>query len=283
MKRQGWRVFAAACLAWAGISACAAGDVNDAEASMLVTGTVTIKADGSVERYALDHADKLPPEVDAVVRRNLPGWKFTLAAPADAPVEEAMSLRIVARAVDKDHATVRVAGASFGKRDANDLQALDRTNPTYPRKAIEKRVDAAVYVLVKVDRAGKTVDAVAEQVNLLTYAAPMDREGFRKLFAHSAIAAARGWTWRVPSKGEHANDPYWLVRVPVKYKIFDGLRRGAMDPPYGQWEAYLPGPRHAAPWADVDAKLAGTADAMADDQVQPLFGGVRLLTPLGEG
>lgn len=282
MKRQGWRIFAAACVAWAGISACVASEINDAEASMLVTGTVTIRADGSVERYALDHADKLPPEVDAVVQRNVPGWKFTLAAPGDAPVEETMSLRIVARVVDKDHATVRVAGASFGKRDASDLQPIERSAPIYPRKAIEKRMAAAVYLLVKVDRSGKAADAVAEQVNLLTYTAPMDRERFRKLFADSAIAATRAWTWRVPSKGEHANDPYWLVRVPVTYRIFQGAR-GPMDPPYGQWEAYLPGPRQPAPWADVDVKLAGTADAVADDQVQPLTDGVRLLTPLGEG
>ncbi|WP_458788823.1 energy transducer TonB [Dyella jiangningensis] len=284
--KQGMRAFVAACIVSASCHVYAADTVGQAEASMLVTGTMTIRADGSVDSYALDHAEKLPPEVGEVVQRSLPTWKFTLAKPGEAPLKESMSLRIVARAIDKDRATVRIAGASFGKNAGapeEDLQPLNRTNPVYPRKAIDQRVSAAVYLMVKVDRDGKVADAIAEQVNLLTYADPSERERLRKLFASSALATARGWTWQVPSRGEHANDPYWLVRVPIKYKIFQGIRPGSMDPPYGQWEAYLPGERQKAPWASTDAAMPGAADAVADDRVQPLIDEVRLLTPLDEG
>lgn len=286
MKRQGMRALVAACVIGLSSHAYATDGVSDAEASMLITGTVTIKADGSVESYALDRADKLPPEVGTVVQRSLPTWKFTLAKPGDAPVKEAMSLRIVARTVDKDRVTIRIAGASFGKEEdvkGEELQPLNRTNPAYPRQAIDKRISASVYLLVKVDRTGKVADVIAEQVNLMTYSDPSERERLRKAFASSAINTARGWTWQTPSQGDHANDPYWLVRVPIKYKIFQGIRPGPMDPPYGQWEAYLPGEKQSAPWAPTGATLPGAIDAIADDRVQPLIDDVRLLTPLGEG
>lgn len=115
VMRQGMRALAAACIVSASCHAYATDTVGQVEASMLVTGTMTIKADGSMASYALDHAEKLPPEVGSVVRRSLPTWKFTLAKPGEAPLNESMSLRIVARAIDKDHATVRIAGARFGK------------------------------------------------------------------------------------------------------------------------------------------------------------------------
>src|SRR5690606_26005401 len=77
-----------------------------------------------------------------------------------------------------------------------------------------------------------------------------------------------------PTTGEEVDDDHWTVRVPVEFRLYD-------DKPaaYGQWEAYLPGPRTTAAWAQDDV----SPDAIAAGGLQPVGGGLKLLTPLRKG
>jgi hypothetical protein len=76
-------------LAWAVGPAGATNARSSAEASMLVTGTLEINADGTVRGYAIDQPDKLPAPVRDVIQKNVPGWTFKLD-----PAAAAMATRI---------------------------------------------------------------------------------------------------------------------------------------------------------------------------------------------
>lgn len=46
------------------------------DASMIVTGTIVVNPDGTVQGYSLDEQDKLPPSVVGLVSRTVARWKF---------------------------------------------------------------------------------------------------------------------------------------------------------------------------------------------------------------
>ena len=99
---------------------------------------------------------------------------------------------------------------------------------------------------------------------------------FRDRFARAAVGAAEKWTFKPPSRGEAASQPYWVVRVPVDFNV-GGKRR------YGQWEAYVPGPRERVSWSRDEDRPGFSLDTLADGGVHMAGDtrGPKLLTPLG--
>lgn len=152
------------------------------------------------------------------------------------------------------------------------------TPPNYPAAAAHARVQGTVYVVARVDRAGKVVDAVARQVNLRIIAGADQLAAWRQVLADAALRAARQWTFNPPTAGPEASEPYWQVSVPVS---FLGSERGEESEPYGKWLAYVPGPVTDAPWMD-QRLIAESGDAVPDHgifQANPSF---HLLTPLND-
>jgi hypothetical protein len=236
-----------------------------AEASMLVKGTVEIKPDGSVNGYAIDGAEKLAPVVIEVIQKNIPTWKFQLAAASTTVVKETMSLRLVAKAVDDKQVSVSIVGATFGNDQGSDEEHVrykTRKPPQYPRMALDARVSGTVYLLARIGQDGRVQNVSAEQVNLRTLADKTLMERYRANLAGAAIAAAKDWTYDIPTKGEHVHDPYWYVRVPVDFEIhvFGEPVRTATE--YGQWEVYIPGPKQEIPWVQDRALLSDAPDAI---------------------
>jgi hypothetical protein len=134
MRRCFWVAVVAGALA---VTAVHSEDVDKlAEASMLVTGTVELNADGSVHGYALDHQDKIPGPVTDLIQRNVPSWKFQFSAEPTSIVKESMSLRIVAKETDEKHTTLGIAGVQFddmhGQSDEY-AHSLDRVTPIFPQ------------------------------------------------------------------------------------------------------------------------------------------------------
>lgn len=245
------------------------------EASLLVTGSIDIERDGSVGGFTLDHADQLPIGVRELADRSIPGWKFEPVVLQDEAVKARtrMSLRIVARQAEKDRYEITIQNASFNQAKPGQYAERDKLDPPkYPKDAVQSRVAAEVYLVVKIGRDGKVMDVVAEQVNLCTVDSERGMKRWREIFARAAIGAAREWTFFPPTWGDERDAPFWRVRVPVDFAF-------AQDQPrqYGQWQAYVPGPRLAAPWAHDDQ---GGSDALAAGGVYPLGMGPRLLTPL---
>src|SRR5579859_4905405 len=91
----------------------ATGPNDVVEASMLVRGTIDVLPDGSVASYELYKADKVPPAVADLIKRNVAAWKFELNGTRTTTLRESMWLRMVANQTDDRHMTLRLASASF--------------------------------------------------------------------------------------------------------------------------------------------------------------------------
>ena len=280
MRRCFWVALAVGALA---ASAVHAEDVSKiAEASMLVTGTVELNADGSVQGYALDHQEKLPAPVVDLIQRNVPSWKFQFSATQTSMVKESMSLRIVAKETDEKHTTLGIAGVQFddmhGQSDEY-AHSLDRVTPIFPQFSLKNGISGRVYLLVRVGREGKVADIAAEQVNLRKYIPQANMDVYRHDLAKAAIAAVRQWTFSVPTSGRWAQSPYWFIRVPVNFHIAnENLDLNSGDE-YGSWEIYIPGPRQNIPWVTDKRLLAEAADTAPDGTIHQLGASPQLASP----
>lgn len=149
MKYSIWLLLA---LALSGVAGAAETPI---EASMVIAGTITVDPQGDVASYTLHDEDKVPPGVVQIVQRTIKGWQFVpIVQDGKAVTATAgMSVRVVADMVDEGHATIRVAGASFGcdAYQAKDLlpnacqpgtaiayAANGRHPPEYPIRALKE-------------------------------------------------------------------------------------------------------------------------------------------------
>ena len=258
------------------------------ESSLLVTGKIDIEPDGAVSALAIDQQDKLPEGVVRFVRDSVKQWKFEpalrdgKAVPARAP----MTLRIVAKRQQGDSYQVEIRHASFAAYDPKDPRAvtsLKMAPPSYPEAAYRVGASGSAYLVLKVARDGSVADVAVEQVNLRIVGSESEMKKLREIFAQSALAAARKWTFRPPTEGQDVSAPYWGVRVPVNYSLRDQPNEG-MDSSYGHWISYVPGPRVRAPW-DTGKDASGfSPDTLSAGGVYMVDNnGPRLLTPLQQG
>ncbi|GAB3382407.1 energy transducer TonB [Lysobacter fragariae] len=233
-----------------------------AEASMLVTGMIEVDEQGKVSSYALDQQDKLPAGVVDLLGKSVPGWVFAPVLVDGNPVKAKtdMSIRVVVHKREDGNYEVEQRGVSFGttSRDPAEraVAAPALTPPDYPPQAARLGLEGSVYLLLKVGRDGKVEDVIAEQVNLGFVASDNDMVVYRKMFAKPAIAHARTWTFNPPTRGEEKDALFWTVRVPVVFNMGRTVSR------YGQWSAYIPGPRQRASWEEADEGVAFSPDAL---------------------
>ncbi|RYZ73911.1 MAG: hypothetical protein EOP91_03890 [Lysobacteraceae bacterium] len=242
-------------------------------ASMRLTGTLAIDAEGSVTGYAIDQPGRVPPEVLGHLARNVPRWKLVQAPAAGEATSLPFSVRVMAAPREAGLFELSLVGATIrGKRGPGEEVVVrgGLRRPEYPRAVARlAKVTGTVYVVLKVGRRGAVEDLVIEQVNLDFVGEPAQVAQVQAEFAAQAAAAARHWKFKLPVAGALAAEPFLTVRVPVRY-VADMLPR------YGQWEYYLPGPRRVAPWMQEDIAVGA-----GEEGVPELLGaGPRLLTPL---
>ena len=230
------------------------------EDSMVITGTIAVTPQGTVLAYALDHPEKLPSAVSQAVSETLPRWTFqpVLRDGKPAASKARMSLRVVAQPIGGGNYRVAVHSAYFGDPGV-DVKPVRTVRIAYPRPAIRERLAATVYMLVRIDRSGKVVDAAAEQVNLQAIADDRTLERYRQLFAEVSVKGFRQWIYTPAAASDPA--PYRILSMPVNFSV----NPGAQDAPYGQWQAYVPGPVQLVPWLDDEKLLTGGADALPGD------------------
>lgn len=254
---------------------------KSAEASMLVTGTVEINPDGSLHGFSLDQPEKLPAPVVEVIGKNMPRWSFKLSEATTDIVKSKMSLRILAKPMGDGKYTVNIAGASFGDDNNQSDEYVhfkSRAQPHYPRPAVDARVSGTVYLLLRIGRDGTVQEAITEQVNLDQYGTNNEMTEFRKVLASASLAAAKQWTYNLPTRGQAINDPYWVVRVPVNFHLNEA-GKPIKERHYGEWNAYIPGPRQSAPWVS-QTLLSEAPDAMSDNGLHTGNASLQLTTPL---
>lgn len=255
--------------------------LKQVESSMLVTGTIETRADGTVSSTAIDKPEKLPAGVVDFVQKQVATWKFEpVVIDGNAhPTRSPMSVRLIAKRLDDKNYSIGIRNANFGGTTPNEGEALTgvkMTPPSYPQSVAMHGASGVVYVVVKVGKDGHVSDAIVEQVNLKTIGLESEMTSWRKSLSNAALQATRKWAFATPIKGELADDEFWLARVPVAFymdKRFDAA--------YGKWEMYIPGVRQAIPWSDED-RPGFSPDGLADGGVYMLGknDGPKLLTPL---
>jgi hypothetical protein len=183
---------------------------------------------------------------------------------------------------------VSIAGGYFGddamapeERVAREgsIRAIEFGPPSYPTAALEMGARGTVYVVLRIDRSGRVADAYAEQVNLKTVGSEMQMRQMRNALSASAVRAAKKWTFRLPEAGGPDRDNFH-IRIPVEYAF-----QGQKTPGYGEWDAYVPGPRQEAPWKSLEG-LEGSdisPDALIAGEIYEVGKGRKLLTPLEGG
>lgn len=257
---------------------------KQAEASMVVLGSITVAPDGSVASYQLDQATELPAAVTGLLQQSIPVWQFEPVKRDGKAVyvKSRMSLRVVLHSLDDKRYKLYLAGAYFspdGKPSFKDT-GPKRIQPYYPGQAVRARVSGTVYLVLKIDPQGHVIDALAEQVNLRVAGDEHQMERFRGLLANSALDAARKWVFDPQLLGGGSGDHY--AAMPVNYWL--STTQGATSRPDapGHWDVYIPGPRQALPWFDAGRVFAGSVDALPDSGVYVLDpGGLQLKTKLG--
>lgn len=232
---------------------------TEAEAGIQVAGTILVGPEGKPLEYKLQGAAGLPAEVRRYLDFHIPRWQFDPPVVDGRPValRNRMGIYLVARPSADGGMRIGMQSASFAPVEGsagNEVTGARMHPPPYPEAATEIGVEATVYLALRVGRDGRVLEAAEEQVNL-HFLAERDADKWRDIFARSALAAARSWKFRTPDRGPEAGQESWLVRVPVVYS-FDQRKR------YGEWQAYMPGPRRAIPWLpqeEWDRPLEGLA------------------------
>lgn len=260
------------------------------ESSMLLTGTIDLRADGTVAGHVIDQDDKLTPALRNLVAQAAATWRFEPVTldPGSTIGRARMSLRVVARKDEGDGYAVRIGSASFGRHsertppvgkspDGVDGRRINRDMrpPRYPQPALQADVGGTVYLVLKIDREGRVSDAVAEQTNLRFVASEAAMARWRLLFERASIAAGRDWKFQPPDADELIDAAFASVRVPISY--IPPKHAGRPVDAAGTWDVYVPGPRVLAPWLRSD--LAGN-DALVAGEVHAVGTGLKLLTPL---
>lgn len=254
------------------------------EASMVVTGMLEVNQEGVVEDSTVDRAELLPKVVLDFVQQQIADWTFepTIVDGKAVAVRSDMTVMVVAEKNESDQYRLRLQAASFsplGVKEENQITAKDMTPPQFPLYAAQVGVSGTVFLIMKVDTDGKVQDVVAEQVNLHVIDVENQLELYRRVLSKSARRAARDWEFIPPTTGAAAREPYWIVRVPVAFSHTNNPY-----PKYGEWLAYVPGPREPNPWKKND-EPGDSPEALAAGGVHMVGkgGGLCLLTPLGAG
>lgn len=232
------------------------GDVrNQVVGSMRLTGTLVIGVDGAITAYAIDHSEKVPPEVLRHVARYVPRWRVIKSGGAG---NKRFSVRVMATPRGDGYFALSLVGASIvEKQRPEEEMSFDRPRkrPSYPHSLRGIGVSGTVYVVVKVGRDGDVEDFVTEQVNLNLVGTSAEVAKAQADFAAHTAAAVRQWKFRWPKAGPNTSQPYLVARVPVDYILNQRLG-------YAEWEYYVPGPRRTAPWVrQADGMALGAGEA----------------------
>lgn len=254
-----------------------------AQSTMVLTGTIGITRDGSVDALQIDQADTISPAIASFVDGAVRGWHFkpVMVDGQQVAAKAPLRLRLQARPMPDGSAEVAIRDADFSRSDAStdSVTRLKLQPPSFPDEVFRMGGRGTALVLLKIDRRGTVADAVVEQVNLTVAGPEPAMVKIRRLLASSTLSAARRWTFTPPTTGPDKDRDFWVVRVPVYYA---GLRESAKEK-YGQWSAYIPGPKQVAPWRKDTAAGSDLLPAGGVYMVDSSRKGPELLTPLEQG
>ncbi|MEH6417480.1 hypothetical protein [Pseudomonas sp. CGJS7] len=248
---------------------------RNTEVSMVVRGHARLNPDGDIQSIAIEREQKVPAPVVALIRDSVTQWRIEPTQQDGEATTGPLKLtaRVVGRMQDDRNVALKLKSVHFGE-DRTDVAPKPGTmrKPSYPAALAGTNAAGTAYVLARLNANGEVDEAMVEQVNLNVVASEKRMQEIRDAFAASAVGAIKKWKFIVSEQYRAADASPVTVRIPVGYET-PQLRL----PGYGQWEAYLPGPRARAPWLSQDARSAD-ADVVADGDFQVVGKEPRLLS-----
>lgn len=250
--------------------------------SMELTGWIDVDEAGAVSAHGLDQdVAKLPPAVVTLVAQAAAGWRFASNTVGASPAtrRSPIRLRVEARRGSDGYITdQRIAGARFGEVPPEERVTFakkPRGSTTYNDDAYRARASGDVYLVVRVGRDGKPMQVVAQQVNLTVVDTEAGMEKWRRILGDLGVRIAQRWRFTPPSVGPHASRPDWTIQIPVRFHLGDKA-----PPQLGQWDLFIPGPKHEIPWDTGNDVGIVSGGAGMPDEVDEVGSSLRLLTPL---
>ena len=256
------------------------------EASMVLKGTIDVDDAGKVVAYAVDDAEKVDAAALDVLSRHVPAWRFEPVVLNGQAVHarSRMRVRLVATPLDSGDYSVSIKDTDFPPLAPAQPQpkegpvSVEMRAPSYPKTPLYVGASGMVVVVARIGFSGNVEDAVVEQVNLGAIGEDRDMELWRKQFGDAAIKAAKASQFTPYGDPDGSAQPS-SVRIPYVFE----LSGSTIDRPYGQWSAYLPGPRQPVPW--LLGVQSGAPDLLASGEMLRLGdpAGLKRLTSPGGG
>ncbi len=222
-----------------------------------LAGQIEVAPDGSVHAWSIE-SKALKPAVAKALEAQMRQWTFEPIDVDGRPVIARTRWRVTLEAQPVgENLALRVAHVYFGEPS----RAGRMEPPRFPPSAARSGVGAKVVLILKLDEAGRVTDVHAEQTSLSpSLRSDASAERWRRRFVEASSQAAKQWTFEIGEivDGKPADTS---VRVPVVF-IPPGLA------PEG-WQAFVPGPRVPAPWADEAGELIALED-LEEGDLRPL-------------
>jgi outer membrane biosynthesis protein TonB len=261
--------------------------------TMRVDGELSIDPDGRVMDYRI--TTKLDPQVEKLVRRAVPAWRFKPILVDDTPAIATSPMRITLAAEEmaqgfrvtvdnvvfrpnteqeyqaelaskKAHRRISVAGEAPAPLVWITSKRLQP--PMYPPGLQKSGVEGIVLLTLRLNPDGTVAEVFAGQSSLLNVkgsSALLDRA--RTMLERSAGDVAKRWTFQVDAEDPATLTPEHLtVRVPVEYSL--GRRGNGPDALAGKWRHEFRGPNLTAPWLpDENASKIGVSDLNGNEML----------------
>lgn len=261
--------------------------------TMRVDGELSIDPEGRVMDYRI--TTKLDPQVEKLVGRAVPAWRFKpilvdgKPAIATSPMritllaeEMAQGYRVTVdnvvfqpntkeqyeaeQASQKAHPRMSVAGEAPAPLVWITSRRLQP--PKYPSELQRVGVEGIVLLNLRLNPDGTVAEVFAAQSSLLNVrggSTLLDRA--RTMLERNASAAAKRWTFDVATESaEPLSAESLTVRVPVDYML--ALPGAAPDPVAGTWRHEFRGPNLTAPWLpDEQASKIGVSDLNGNEML----------------
>lgn len=179
-----------------------------------LTWNISVDANGHVSR--LESENKLPPELQERLEREIRTWQFK-AGTVDgraAETDSKLYVRLSVEPIDGERSALRVVRAGTGGGYGTIVQ------PSYPEVSLRARRQGLVLLQVRYDESGRVVDAA-----LFEKAPYAD-----KPLVDAALAAVRRWAFKPEVVGGRPLASTALV--PVCF----GLHGTRFQPPKCDWE-----------------------------------------------
>ena len=241
--------------------------------TLRVDGELSIDAEGRVLDYRID--TRLDPQVESMVRRAVPSWRFKPILSDGQPVIAKSPMRITLAAVEHEQGyQVKVDNVVFRPNTQAEHEAEEAALKAHPRMSVEGEtpgprvwitsrslrppkyppdmqqagVEGIVLLNVRVNPDGTVAEVFAGQSSLLNVkgnAGVLDRA--RVILERNASAAAKRWTFDVAAEDSRPlSAGAMTVRVPVEYML--ASPGAAPEPIAGKWRHEFRGPNLQAPW-----------------------------------